>query len=145
MPQKTPSELQNYIDDFFADNDTNNITPAQLRQFCGDVIDSFVHNTIGETKEDVAADFLPHLEPLLFDKKRVYGSVASPCTGDIPAMVSDAKLMTDALIIHSQGIVPTFPAYFNCLSGTYDTSKVNRIRCTYIGEGLVDYIISQEP
>lgn len=78
-----------------------------------------------------------------FEKSRVYGTIASPVTGNITATYTDANPGTCIIILHQDASEPTYPAAFVKISGTYDTAKVNRIYCVFLESGTVDYSISQ--
>lgn len=74
----------------------------------------------------------------------VYGTIGTPETGNITASYTGAKLGTSVLILHQAGSEPTYPAQFKKMSGTYDTTKINRIYCMYLDNNTVDYSISHE-
>lgn len=80
-----------------------------------------------------------------FQNDRVYGSIASPETGNITANITGAKLGVTNIIIHNSGTAPTFGAEFKKLSGSgnYVTSVVNYIYCTYITATEIIYSINQ--
>lgn len=82
---------------------------------------------------------------LTFVTDRVYGSIASPETGNITADVTGAKLGVTNIIIHNSGTAPTFDSKFKKLSGSgsYVISVVNYIYCTYINATEIIYSINQ--
>lgn len=82
---------------------------------------------------------------LTFATDRVYGSIASPETGNITADVTGAKLGVTNIIIHNSGTAPTFDSKFKKLSGSgsYVISVVNYIYCTYINATEIIYSINQ--
>ena len=82
---------------------------------------------------------------LSFTQDRVYGSLATPETGNITANVTGAKLGVTNIIIHNSGTAPTFGTQFKKLSGSgnYVTSVVNYIYVTYISSTEVIYSINQ--
>lgn len=82
---------------------------------------------------------------LTFSTDRVYGSIASPETGNITASTTDAKLGVTNIIIHNSGTAPTFDSKFKKLSGSgsYVISVVNYIYCTYITSTEIIYSINQ--
>jgi hypothetical protein len=80
-----------------------------------------------------------------FTNDRVYGTIASPETGNITADVTGGLLGVTNIIIHNAGSAPTFGAEFKKLSGSgnYVTSVVNYIYCTYITSTEIIYSINQ--
>jgi len=82
---------------------------------------------------------------LTFVADTVYGSVATPVTGNITANTTGALLGVTNLIIHKASVVPTFDANFQALSSsrTYVTGNLNYIFCEYLAAGNVIYSIQQ--
>jgi len=82
---------------------------------------------------------------LTFATDRIYGSIATPETGNITASVTGAKLGVTNIIIHNSGTAPTFDSKFKKLSGSgsYVVSVVNYIYCTYITATEIIYSINQ--
>ena len=80
-----------------------------------------------------------------FTNDRVYGTIASPETGNITANVTGGLLGVTNIVIHNSGTAPTFGAQFKKLSGSgsYVTSVVNYIYCTYITSTEIIYSINQ--
>ena len=80
-----------------------------------------------------------------FSTDRVYGTLATPETGNITADVTDAKLGVTNIIIHNSGTAPTFGSQFKKLSGSgnYVTGVVNYIYCMYISATEIIYSINQ--
>ena len=80
-----------------------------------------------------------------FTIDRVYGTLATPETGNITADVTDAKLGVTNIIIHNSETAPTFGSAFKKLSGSgnYVTGVVNYIYCTYISTTEIIYSINQ--
>ena len=80
-----------------------------------------------------------------FTNDRIYGSLASPETGNITADVTNAKLGVTNIIIHNSGTAPTFGSQFKKLSGSgnYVTGVVNYIYCTFISATEIIYSINQ--
>lgn len=80
-----------------------------------------------------------------FIQDRVYGTMASPETGNITASYTSANPGCTIVIIHENGTEPTYPAAFQKLdgSGTYDTAAINFISCTFLETGTVLYTISK--
>jgi hypothetical protein len=80
-----------------------------------------------------------------FTTDRVYGTIASPETGNITADVTGGLLGVTNIIIHNAGSAPTFGAEFKKLSGSgnYVASVVNYIYCTYITSTEIIYSINQ--
>lgn len=83
---------------------------------------------------------------LTFTEDKVYGTIASPETGNITASATGAKLGVTTLIIHNSGTEPTFDAKFAKLSGSgdYVISVLNYISCQYINSTKILYSINQE-
>lgn len=82
---------------------------------------------------------------LSFITDRVYGTIASPITGNITADVTGAQLGVTNIIIHNSGTAPTFSSEFKKLSGSgnYVVSVVNYIYCTFITSTEIIYSINQ--
>lgn len=82
---------------------------------------------------------------LTFLTDRVYGTVASPETGNITATITGAKLGVTNIVIHDNGTEPTFDAKFKKLSGSgsYVTGEINYIFCCYINDTEIIYSINQ--
>lgn len=80
-----------------------------------------------------------------FVTDRVYGTIASPETGNITADVTGAQIGVTNIIIHNSGTAPTFGVEFKKLSGSgnYVTSQVNYIYCTFINSTEIIYSINQ--
>ena len=80
-----------------------------------------------------------------FTTDKVYGTLATPETGNITADVTNAKLGVTNIIIHNSGTAPTFGSEFKKLSGSgnYVTGVVNYIYCTYISATEIIYSINQ--
>jgi hypothetical protein len=82
---------------------------------------------------------------LSFVTDRIYGTIASPVTGNITADVTGAQLGVTNIIIHNSGTAPTFSSEFKKLSGSgnYVVSVVNYIYCTFITSTEIIYSINQ--
>lgn len=80
-----------------------------------------------------------------FTLDKVYGTLATPETGNITADVTNANLGVTNIIIHNSGTAPTFGSQFKKLSGSgnYVTGVVNYIYCTYISTTEIIYSINQ--
>lgn len=80
-----------------------------------------------------------------FVQDKVYGTMATPESGNITASYTDANVGCTIVIIHENGTEPTYPAAFQKLdsSGTYDTAAINFISCTYLESGTVLVSISK--
>ena len=80
-----------------------------------------------------------------FTIDRVYGTLATPETGNITADVTNAKLGVTNIVIHNSGTAPTFGSGFKKLSGSgnYVTGVVNYIYCTFISATEIIYSINQ--
>lgn len=82
---------------------------------------------------------------LSFITDSVYGTIASPITGNITADVTGGQLGVTNIIIHNSGTAPTFSSEFKKLSGSgnYVTGVVNYIYCTFISNTEIIYSINQ--
>jgi hypothetical protein len=82
---------------------------------------------------------------LSFITDRIYGTIASPVTGNITADVTGAQLGVTNIIIHNSGTAPTFSSEYKKLSGSgnYIVSVVNYIYCTFITSTEIIYSINQ--
>jgi nitrogen fixation protein len=82
---------------------------------------------------------------LSFVTDRIYGTIASPVTGNITADVTGAQLGVTNIIIHNSGTAPTFSSEYKKLSGSgnYILSVVNYIYCTFITSTEIIYSINQ--
>jgi hypothetical protein len=82
---------------------------------------------------------------LSFITDRVYGTIASPITGNITADVTGAQLGVTNIIIHNSGTAPTFGSEFKKLSGSgnYIVGVVNYIYCSFITSTEIIYSINQ--
>lgn len=82
---------------------------------------------------------------LSFVTDRIYGTIASPITGNITADVTGAQLGVTNIIIHNSGTAPTFSSEYKKLSGSgnYVVSVVNYIYCTFITSTEIIYSINQ--
>ena len=80
-----------------------------------------------------------------FSTDKVYGTLATPETGNITADVTNAKLGVTNIIIHNSATIPTFGSQFKKLSGSgnYVTGVVNYIYCTFISATEIIYSINQ--
>ena len=83
---------------------------------------------------------------VVFTEDKVYGSIATPETGNITADATGGKLGASVLIVHNSGTAPTFDSKFVKLSGSgdYTISVVNYIFCQYINATKIIYSINQE-
>lgn len=82
---------------------------------------------------------------LVFTGDAVYGTTASPETGNITASIVGAVLGASVLVIHNNSAAPTFDSKFKKLSGsgTYVINVLNYIYCQYIDPTHILYSISQ--
>lgn len=80
-----------------------------------------------------------------FQMDTVYGTLATPETGNITANVTDAQLGVTCLLIHNSGTAPTFSSEFKKLSGSgdYVTGQINYIFFNYITSTEIIYSINQ--
>jgi hypothetical protein len=80
-----------------------------------------------------------------FIQDKIYGSIATPETGNITANYTNANPGCTIVIIHDGASEPTYPAAFQKLdsSGTYDNAAVNFISCTFLVTGTVLVSISK--
>lgn len=81
---------------------------------------------------------------ITFVQDTVYGTIATPETGNITASYTGANLGTVALIIHDNGTEPTYPATWQKISGTYSTTVTNYISAVYLDATHVKYSIYQD-
>jgi hypothetical protein len=82
---------------------------------------------------------------LTFLTDTVYGSIATPETGNITYSSTGAKLGVTNIIIHNNGTAPTFASNMKKLSGSgnYVTGSINYIYVTYINSTEIIYSINQ--
>lgn len=82
---------------------------------------------------------------LSFITDTVYGTLATPETGNITADVTGAQLGVTNIIIHNSGTEPTFSSEFKKLSGSsnYAISQVNYISTVFISTTEIIYSINQ--
>jgi hypothetical protein len=100
----------------------------------------------GTIWEQVSASALAKTGVVIsYEEDAVYGTIASPETGNITSSLTNAKLGVTNIIIHNSGTAPTFGAEFKKLSGSgnYVVSVINYIYCTYINATEVIYSINQ--
>ena len=79
-----------------------------------------------------------------FVQDTVYGSIATPETGNITASYTGANLGTTILIVHDHTSEPTYPATWQKISGTYSTTVTNYISAVYLDATHVKYSIYQD-
>lgn len=97
------------------------------------------------------ADLVPEQTPattgtaLSFTEDQVYGSIATPETGNITAVLTGAKLGVTVTVLHNNGTAPTFGSEFHALSGSgsYVSGVLNFIDCQYLSNTIIRYSISQ--
>jgi hypothetical protein len=82
---------------------------------------------------------------LTFVTDRLYGSIATPETGNISVDTTNAQVGVTNVIIHNSGTAPTFTSPFKKLSGSgnYTTGQINYIFCMYINSTEIIYSINQ--
>lgn len=82
---------------------------------------------------------------IAFAVDKVYGTTAAPSTGNITADLTNAQLGTTNIIVHSGGTAPTFSSEFRKLSGSgsYSTTALNYIYCSYLDATHIMYAINQ--
>jgi hypothetical protein len=78
-----------------------------------------------------------------FTEEKVYGTIASPETGNITNSLTGALLGRCVLIIHNSSYAPTFPASWKKTGGNYVTSTNNFIYAMYIDNNNIHYHIKQ--
>ena len=71
----------------------------------------------------------------------IYNSPASPGTGNITDALSGSIIGIVQKIYHQQGTVPTFPAGWVLLRGSYSTTLLNIIYCEWVSGTRVEYWI----
>lgn len=81
---------------------------------------------------------------LAFSRNRIYGSVASPSSGDL-ALITNGTPGIISIVIHQQGSTPSFAIGLKKLSGTYSTTSVNVLRFQFFDSSNVFYTIEQVP
>lgn len=80
-----------------------------------------------------------------FTSNKIFGTPASPETGNITDDLTGAKLGVVQKIYHNAGSAPTVPAGWVLLgSGTYTTSVLNIIYAEWVSGTRVEYWIVQE-
>lgn len=110
-----------------------------------DTTDSPQGTTKYFTKDQITTPATGTGTALAFVEDKVYGTIASPVTGNITGVITDAKLGVTVIVIHNHSLEPTFDAKFKKLSGSgdYTTGEVNYIFCCYINDTEIIYSISQ--
>lgn len=80
-----------------------------------------------------------------FQVDLIYGTTASPVTGNITSDLTGAQSGVTNIIIHNSGTAPTFSSAFKKLSGSgnYVTGVINYIYCTFIDSTHLIYSINQ--
>ena len=128
----TASDLKTEIDGKASTSHTHNISDVTNLQTALDAKLSI------ETTSITGAE-------ISFTNDRIYGSLATPETGNITADVTNAKLGVTNIIIHNSGTAPNFGSQFKKLSGSgnYTTGVVNYIYCTFISATEIIYSINQ--
>lgn len=71
----------------------------------------------------------------------IYNSPTSPGTGNITDALTGSSIGIVQKIYHQQGTVPTFPAGWVLLRGTYNTSTLNIIYAEWVSGTRVEYWI----
>jgi hypothetical protein len=81
-----------------------------------------------------------------FNETAVYGTFLAPETGNLTADFTDLQLGTVVIVCHKTGAEPTYGAQFKKLttSATYDSAKVNYIKCTLVTANRILFEIKQE-
>ena len=124
------------------------IDDGTANRYIGGDINAFPISTATQTALDtklsIETTYVTGTE-ISFTNDRIYGSLASPETGNITANTTNAKLGVTNIIIHNSGTAPTFGSQFKKLSGSgnYATGVVNYIYCTYISATEIIYSINQ--
>lgn len=75
---------------------------------------------------------------------QIYGSVASPETGNITVVTTGLVKGMTQLLIHDNGTEPTYGGEIQIISGTYSTTVTNYIMLMAVSTTLVLVTISQE-
>lgn len=80
-----------------------------------------------------------------FQMDMVYGTLATPETGNITADVTGGQLGVTCLLIHNNSVAPTFSSEFKKLSGSgdYVTGQINYIFFNYVTSTEIIYSINQ--
>lgn len=80
-----------------------------------------------------------------FTSNKIFGSPASPETGNITDDLTGAKIGVVQKIYHNHSVAPTVPAGWVLIgSGTYTTSVLNIIYAEWVSGNRVEYWIVQE-
>lgn len=82
---------------------------------------------------------------LSFITDKVYGTIASPITGNITADVTGGQLGVTNIVIHNSATGPSFSSEYKRLTGSsnYLINNINYIFCTYISSTEIIYSINQ--
>jgi hypothetical protein len=81
---------------------------------------------------------------LTFESNAVYGTIASPETGNITFSTTGANLMTTLLVIHNSGTIPTYTGLRETnVSKGYSTGVINYMLITYINPTEITITIFQ--
>jgi len=85
------------------------------------------------------------LVALTFTQDSVQGTIASPLTGNITGVTTNALIGVVSVVIHNNGTAPTFDSKYKKLSGSgnYVTGVINYIWCMYINATEIIYSIQQ--
>lgn len=75
---------------------------------------------------------------------QIYGSVASPETGNITVVTTGLVKGMTQLLIHDNGTEPTYGGEIQIISGTYSTTVTNYIMLMAVSTTLILVTISQE-
>lgn len=78
-----------------------------------------------------------------FTEEKVYGTIASPESGNITNSLTGALLGRCVLIIHQAASDPTFPASWKKTGGNYVKNANNFIYAMYIDNNNIHYHIKQ--
>ena len=85
------------------------------------------------------------LVALTFVADSLQGTIASPLTGNITGVTTNAQIGVVTIVIHNNGTAPTFDSKFKKLSGSgsYVTGAINYIWCLYVNSTEIIYSIQQ--
>lgn len=82
---------------------------------------------------------------LPFTQDSVQGTIASPLTGNITGVTTNAVLGAVVVVIHNAGTIPTFDSKFKKRSDSpaYVINQINYIWCMYINATEIIYYFHQ--
>lgn len=83
--------------------------------------------------------------PLTFTRPTVWGTRASPMTGDITENLAGARVGVVQKVYHEDTETPAVPGTWVLMGdATYIPLELNVIYCEFVGSGVVEYWVAQE-